>query len=96
MNTLNLNLSPSIIWTCVIIFVVFIAFYLFSSRRKPIYYVKESRGNHGNEWYGLNASGGNRGYGREYAGNFNPGYIYSHSPGQDQNHLGGGGGGRSR
>ena len=81
---LNSNNKSFIIYILLFVCVLF-GIYLYNTNtsnntQSNVHYVNmhNSRDGSTNLWYGLNAGGDYRGYGREYGGHLSPGRIYGH------------------
>lgn len=103
MKGLQVTTRTSIIIAGAFIFLLCVLYFVFynssarsrSSPPKETYdiYGINTHNKNTNIWYGLNATGGYRDYGREYGGRFSPGRVYNsgaYGAHQDQSHTNGG------
>ena len=104
MKGLQVTTCTSIIIAGAFIFLLCVLYFVFynssarsrlSSPPKETYdiYGDNTHNKNTNIWYGLNATGGYRDYGREYGGRFSPGRVYNsgaYGAHKDQSHTNGG------
>ncbi len=82
MSFTKLNSNTIVIIYIALFLSILLGVYLYTSQKSKTpnttYYVypQNRRDGSNNLWYGLNAGGDYRGYGREYGGHLSPGRIY--------------------